>query len=255
MGRAAAHGWDARGLARDALLNFHPKLMVVATFDLNALGVGQPGSWGSFHGTRRNPGRVDLQPGERSTAEHLDGLWFRLGEIGVPPRNLDEAIAALSRAPRRGLQQQLDRRRKVDVLERSGGVDLVLLCWNRGASRHVLVLGLDGSGSELQGFALLPGPTDEESLLLRAGPDAAALRDKRVALFGAGALGGHVALVLAESGVRRLTIVDGDVMLPGNVVRHVLGHQAVGAPKVLGVKAFVEDHPLGPRCERSSAAP
>ena len=64
-------------------------------------------------------------------------------------------------------------------------------------------------------------PMDEENLILRAGPDADTLRSRRVALFGAGALGGHIAVTLAESGAGFLRLVDADVLKPGNVVRHV----------------------------------
>ena len=55
-------------------------------------------------------------------------------------------------------------------------------------------------------------------------------------------MGGHTAALLAESGVRFLDIVDPDVLLPGNVVRHVAGHDQVGASKVQAVSAVVKGH-------------
>ena len=87
-----------------------------------------------------------------------------------------------------------------------------------------------------------PGANDEQTLVLRAGPDAPALRSRKVVVFGAGALGGHTALTLAESGVGSIEIVDYDVLLPGNVVRHVSGHSQVGKLKVEAVKAAIKDH-------------
>ena len=87
-----------------------------------------------------------------------------------------------------------------------------------------------------------PGPTDEQSLILRAGPDAPVLRTMTVTLFGAGALGGHVAVALAESGLGYLNVVDGDVLLPGNVVRHVAGHDQVGRAKVQAVHRVISGH-------------
>ena len=77
---------------------------------------------------------------------------------------------------------------------------------------------------------LIPGETDQETLMLRAGSDAMELQSKHVVLFGAGALGGYAAVLLAQSGVGSLTIVDYDFLLPGNVVRHVAGHSLVGMP-------------------------
>ena len=94
----------------------------------------------------------------------------------------------------------------------------------------------------MEAIALQPGPTDESSLILRAGPDAGALRSIGATLFGAGALGGHVGTALAESGLGRLNIVDRDVLLPENVVRHVAGHDQVGKPKVQAVHYVVEKH-------------
>ena len=37
-------------------------------------------------------------------------------------------------------------------------------------------------------------------------------------------------------------MIDPDVLLPGNVVRHVAGHGQVGAPKVQAVQAVIKDH-------------
>ena len=99
-----------------------------------------------------------------------------------------------------------------------------------------------GTGEELEAIALQPAPRDEESMILRAGPDASILRTRTAVMFGAGALGGHVAAMLAESGVGQLEIVDPDVLLPGNVVRHIAGHSYVGAPKVEAVQAIIKEH-------------
>lgn len=237
----AKTGWDVRGLARDAYLNFTKKHPAVATFDLHALHADNAGSWGSFHGTVRHPFHVQLSPGVGGTTD-LEGLWFHVGSIEVPPRNLTELRAALNTAQRRGLDRALKRRRAVDVLQRSSGVDLVMFRWDRDKTRHLLVLALSRTGDDVEAQALTEGPNDEQSLLLRAGPDTAALRTKSVSIFGLGALGGHAAVCLASSGVGRLRLVDPDQILPGNVVRHVAGHNAVGIPKVHAVQAHISEH-------------
>ena len=85
-------------------------------------------------------------------------------------------------------------------------------------------------------------PNDEQTLMLRAGPDAEGLKNLRAVVFGAGALGGHVTVTLAESGVGMLRTVDRDFLTPGNVVRHVAGHDWVGALKVEAVKAVALSH-------------
>lgn len=238
----AQNGWDPAGLARDAQLNFGKKLSAVATFDLEELQLGGPGTWGSFHGEKLHEGHVNLRPRPRSQNQHLSGLWFRTEPLDVPPRNLSELQQALNRSQARGLSDKLASRRQGTVLEPSGSVDLILLCWDHDDFPLVLLLALEGTGDDIVAFALQPGPTDRDSLLLRAGPDANLLQDKTVIVFGGGALGGHVSLALAESGITRLLLSDSDLLLPENAVRHVVGHQGSGVPKSLALKVAIGDH-------------
>lgn len=60
--------------------------------------------------------------------------------------------------------------------------------------------------------------------------------EKRVTIVGAGSVGSKIAETLLRSGVHHLTLVDGDVMLPGNLERHALDWRDVGFRKVHGVK-------------------
>lgn len=61
-------------------------------------------------------------------------------------------------------------------------------------------------------------------------------RAKRVTIVGAGSVGSKVAETLLRSGVHHLTLVDGDVMLPGNLERHALDWRDIGFRKVHGLK-------------------
>ena len=54
-------------------------------------------------------------------------------------------------------------------------------------------------------------------------------------------------MTLAESGIDSLRIVDGELLSPGNVVRHVAGHNQVGGPKVNAVEGVIRITHLGPR--------
>jgi hypothetical protein len=73
----------------------------------------------------------------------------------------------------------------------------------------------------------------------RAGLLAPELRRHHVAVVGVGALGSFVADMLARSGVRHLTLVDHDIVEPGNVVRHLVGPDTVGLPKVEAVRRHI----------------
>jgi molybdopterin/thiamine biosynthesis adenylyltransferase len=70
----------------------------------------------------------------------------------------------------------------------------------------------------------------------RVPPEYASLAGARVGIVGCGSLGSKVAAMLVRAGVRRLTLVDDDLMLAGNVARHELGATAVGVHKVAALK-------------------
>lgn len=237
----AESGWAERDLGRDAYLNFSKKLPVLATFDFTELRTNV-GAWGTFSAKWERERLVTLSAGRTAASDALSGLWFRTGALAVPPRNLQELQSSLSRAQMKGLRRGLAERKGAEPLRPSGGVDLVLLAWSRGEQIHLLVLALEGKGDEIVAWALELGPNDEENLLLRAGPDSAILRDARVVVLGCGALGGFTALTLAESGVGYLRLLDRGILSPGNVVRHVAGHKAVGTLKVNAVNDLVKDH-------------
>ena len=239
----AEGGWEGDDLGRDAFLNFREKYAIVATFDLPGMGA-RAGEWGhchgSLHGARR---RIDVRKGRGGSASgQLRGLWVHAGTLNPPPRQLSEVWPLLNVAQRKGLERALDNRRRPEALSPSGGLDFMLFCWDRRGKTDLLVMALRGTGENVGAFAIQPGPTDEKSLILRAGPDAPILRPQRATLFGAGALGGYVAMTLAESGLGFLEIVDGDMLLPGNVVRHVASHSHVGSSKVEAVKAVISEH-------------
>jgi molybdopterin/thiamine biosynthesis adenylyltransferase len=240
--REAKQGWKADDLGLDALLNYRDRLDSLATFDLIDIGVSR-GSMGDFRGTVASVGApVVLGPGLAQPGQ-LRGVWFQVGELqGPPPRQFSEVFTHLNRIQRRHLQAQIAKRRQPDPLGASGGVDLVMICWARDGRPDLLVLVLEGLGEDAQAKALQLGPNDEATLMLRAGPDAPRLKGFRAVVFGAGALGGNVAVALAESGVGTLDLVDGDILTPGNVVRHVAGHWAVGWPKVAAVAATISHH-------------
>ena len=241
----AERDWEDDPLGYDAFLNFdvRKKLPNIATFDLLQLGV-RAGLFGECHGVvSGTPMRVDIVPGRQHSTNQLRCFWFNVGELDTPPpRQFSEVFRCLSRNHRRGLERELRGRRRPEPFMLSGGVDLILFCWERHGRPDMLVMACEGTNDNMEAIALQPAPTDENSLILRAGPDALTLRTVKVTLFGAGALGGYVGTTLAESGLGHLDIVDGDVLLPGNVVRHVAGHDQVGKAKVQAVHQVVVNH-------------
>lgn len=76
----------------------------------------------------------------------------------------------------------------------------------------------------------------EHARSFRAGEDAKPLAGKHVAVVGCGAVGSFTAELLARSGVGKLTLVDGDRLLPGNCVRHLADRSHVPKRKVDAVR-------------------
>lgn len=92
-----------------------------------------------------------------------------------------------------------------------------------------------------------PTPTLTILPSLRAGPEdigyrvpaVRALRDKRVLVVGAGAVGAPAAIELARNGCGALHLLEHDIVEPGNTIRWPLGASAWGAPKLEALKAFL----------------
>lgn len=68
-----------------------------------------------------------------------------------------------------------------------------------------------------------------------------ALDQWRIIMIGLGSLGGSVAVHLARAGVSKFTLFDPDIMRPENIVRHVVGRNAVYLPKSVAVKGAILD--------------
>lgn len=107
---------------------------------------------------------------------------------------------------------------------------------------YIVVVAVSPDQSDLAMYvSLTPDTVQVRSLVLL--PDDAGRRSGRpatsqhpVAIIGLGSVGSSVAELLLRSGVRRLVLVDGDVMLPGNLERHTLDWRDVGARKAAAIK-------------------
>ena len=62
------------------------------------------------------------------------------------------------------------------------------------------------------------------------------VESKQVAIVGAGSVGSKIAECLLRSGITRLKLIDGDVLLPDNLERHTLDWRDIGLRKVEAVK-------------------
>lgn len=85
------------------------------------------------------------------------------------------------------------------------------------------------------------GRAGRTDVLLRT-PELEPLRNKTVAVFGAGCLGAPSALEFARAGVGRLRLLDHDFVDPATIARWPFGLAAAGLPKVAVLKSFIEQN-------------
>ncbi|MFB9047281.1 ThiF family adenylyltransferase [Sphingobium indicum] len=98
-----------------------------------------------------------------------------------------------------------------------------------------------GKNKRKRSVSLVRGFGISDDLFSRV-PVAAALRDKKVLLVGCGAIGSFAAIELARAGIGKLTIVDHDIVEPGNSVRWPLGRTVWGVPKVAALRDFLRQN-------------
>lgn len=118
------------------------------------------------------------------------------------------------------------------------------------ASQHFLVIPADGNPVLLQKYAgksdlirykIIFSPLETG---VRTGTVYEALSNIRVGIVGCGSVGSKVAVSLARSGLGRFDLVDGDILLAGNLERHDADWRDVGFHKVDGVKRRI--HAVNP---------
>lgn len=224
------NGFTPEDFALDAHLSFGDiRAGTIATVDLSTLGLeGHRGKTGTISGSWQNNDEVlEIAAGR---AAGVEGRWYYVGNVGVPPRNLGGIRKLLSQSQR----NNFDRRFK--AVARHGEARLFLLVWDRELGREALLLLAEKSGNIVNAEAIEIAPTDAAVLKLRAGPDRGTLAGGHAVVFGVGAVGSNVALRLAEVGIGRLTLVDGARLRPGDIVRHAAGSWQVGRTKVAAVR-------------------
>lgn len=189
---------------------------------------GYPSGFVRFRPSSNNTMRIGSGSRPPKASKHNKdrfGYVANLGDIDVPPRSWQDIAARI--AP----DVDLDRR------IRNRLVDIVVLIYRRGIHDGAIVLEVwptrDG-GTAVRRLRAAADTTAAKTA--RAGVIAPLLREARVAVVGLGALGSFTADLLVRAGVRHMTLVDDDIVMPGNLIRHLVGPELVGLPKVTAVK-------------------
>lgn len=76
----------------------------------------------------------------------------------------------------------------------------------------------------------------DRAFVVPRGGGMSSLSGKKVVVVGCGAVGAHLASLLASSGVGKLLLVDHETLTTANLYRHLLGAESLGAEKALAVR-------------------
>ena len=172
-----------------------------------------------------------------------------LGSVRTAPRYL-EAVRSLLTAAQ---ANNFDRRYR--GVSQSGEPHLFLISWQREFGGEALVILAERRGDDISAEAIEVAPTDMQYPKLRAGPDAGSLHQKRVVVFGLGAVGSHLAYRLAEAGLGFMRLIDDDTLRPSNVIRHALGRWAIGSQKAIAARGNLETRAPWTRVEAVAESP
>lgn len=219
----------------DAHLYFDPYIHPgIATVKLRDIVPRRRGAKGRVYGRWLYNGRL-LELTTRRGDHPLTGRWYFVDRVSAPPRNFAEVCALLT-------SSQADSLDAGQAAVASGKGDrLVLLVWETADGPNALTLVQQLVSGGAQSKAIPTAPEDSEYLEMRAGPDFEILQKKRVVVFGAGSVGSHLAVRLAECGIGTLSLYDSDLLRPGNVVRHIGRRDQVGLPKTNVVQAAISE--------------
>lgn len=224
--------------SEDGLLDPHlyvaGKSASLATLELGSLAIkaGAEALTGNLCGRWIDDRRLLALSKSPPRGSDIQGRWYYNPSIEAPPRDL----AGFRRALTKGQQNNLERRLKQVQANQAEAVFALL--WETSDDRRNCLIVLAEPGAQEPSLSSLEvAPTDTETLLLRAGPDAAVLGDKRIVVFGAGAIGSHVASLLARCGLGYLRLVESEVLRPGNVVRHAGAPNRIGWNKAMATRA------------------
>ncbi len=244
---ARDRGFGRQGAALDAWAYFEGRpqgSVSIEMAELSSTYPPRPQQSGNFALIETAPGFYRAVARTQASAARR-GRWFAVSPPAEPPRNLGEVARLLSNSHR----NQLERQCRL-LAEGKPAWTVIAVVWSGPYGVDVLPITLDrGKDSTVLANPLCPTPHSSEARLRRAGPDAEALAGKRVALFGLGSVGSQLANTLASSGCGFLRLVDGDTLLPVNLVRHAAPGLFEGQPKVTAMRMLLENRCPWVRCE------
>ena len=226
----AEAGFHPEDFALDAHLFFgRIRPNTLAIVELRKLKIeAEPDGIGVISGKwRKDDPVLEIVPGSSGP---IDGRCYHVGNVTLPPRDLDGVQALLTTRQRNNFDRRYRR------ISQHGQECLFLVTWDRDLGREALVLLGQLTDGEVGASAIEVAPTDQEVLKLRAGLDVDSLAERCALFFGVGAVGSNAILRIAEAGLGKAVLVDDALLRPGDVVRHAAGSWLIGGEKTRAVQ-------------------
>ena len=169
-----------------------------------------------------------LKPRKGGTSKTVYGFTVDVGEIATPPHTWDD-LGNLMPDPTH-----------VRSMIVAKNIRVLLVKYRRGDHPAVIALEVwEATGGDIIARGLQSASTSDAARTRRAGTTFSKLQNKSVAIIGVGAIGSFTADALARAGIGQLTLIDKDILKPGNTIRHLAGPRYVGLPKVEAVKQTI----------------
>lgn len=187
------------------------------------------------------------------------GAWFRLEGPIVPPNNLRDLLYLVDTASSVARGWTAKECQGVFGHKLSGDGFPIALGYpdNRNMERWLFLWAKLSGGeksrqkiywsdpnrlSSITVASFRTGPAGTNDLLRRSAHVSTHLASCSAVVFGLGALGSSIAMLLAKAGIGEIRLVDSDTLMPGNVVRHVCGLTGVGSKKTTAMKFAIQAH-------------
>lgn len=192
-----------------------------------------------------------------SDTVRMRGVWFRVPEPFVPPERLDTLLTIIDALTEQTPGWAVKQLRGAFGQKPAGkGMPIAIGYHDNQHYERWLFLWAEFPERNGKRFkwktarnicqitvkSLQTAPAAKADLLRRSAYYSQPLTSRCVAVFGIGALGSSIALLLAKSGVGQLQLIDSDRLMPGNVMRHECGLQDVGFAKTHALKRTINRH-------------
>lgn len=187
--------------------------------------------------------------------QRYNGVWFRVNAPFVPDNHLDHLLIQIDQnsgeptgTAHAYLVEQLSRMISANGIPLAigypgiRGIERWLFLWIPKPGDKKIYLTRPELMGKIAVKSFETAPARKADLLRRTAHLSKHLGSKKVAVFGVGALGGSVAILLAKAGLGEIRIIDSDIVKPTNVIRHVAELSDVGFPKTLCVTHKILRH-------------